>query len=277
MTAGPLVTLNDGNRIPQLGLGVWQVPDAQAAAVVKEALAAGYRSVDTAAIYDNERGVGQGLATSGVPREDVFVTTKVWNSDQGYGETLRAMAESLDRLKLDYVDLYLIHWPTPARDRYLDTWRALVKLKEEGRARSIGVSNFGIPQLRCVIDATGVVPVVNQVELHPYFQQHDLRRFHAEHGIATESWSPLAQGQVVSDPVIAELARKYGKSPAQVTVRWHLESGLVVIPKSVTPARIRENFDVFDFRLDAEDMAQIGALDGRGRIGPDPETFSGAA
>lgn len=274
MPTQPTLTLNDGHPIPQLGLGVWQVPDADAVQAVTEALTVGYRSVDTAAIYGNEAGVGQAIRDSGVPRGEIYVTTKVWNSDQGYDETQRALDVSLQKLGLDYVDLYLIHWPSPAQDKYLDTWRALVAIRESGRARSIGVSNFHRPHLQRVIDETGVVPAVNQIELHPFFQQHDLRAFHAQHGIATESWSPLAQGRIVDDAVIAEIARKHGKSAAQVVIRWHLDSGLVVIPKSVTPSRIRENAEVFDFRLDAEDMAKLAALDAGRRLGPNPESFA---
>ena len=274
MAAHPTLTLNDGRAIPQLGLGVWQVPDDQAQAAVAEAIETGYRSIDTATIYGNEAGVGRAVRAAGVPREELFVTTKVWNSDQGYDQTLKALEASLKRLQLDHVDLYLIHWPAPAQDAYAETWRALVALKEQGLARSIGVSNFHAPHLKRVIDETGVVPAVNQIELHPYFQQQALRAVHAEHGIATESWSPLAQGQIVGDPVIARLAEKHGKTPAQIAIRWHLDSGLIVIPKSVTPHRIRENFAVFDFRLDDEDMRAIAALDSGRRLGPNPEDFS---
>lgn len=274
MTQVPSIALNDSRSIPQLGLGVWQVPDAQATDAVTEALAAGYRLIDTAAVYQNERGVGAALAAADVPRESLSITTKVWNSDQGYDETLRAMEASLERLGLDYVDLYLIHWPAPSKERYVDTWRALVRLQQEGRARSIGVSNFHVPHLERAIEATGVVPALNQIELHPYLQQRELRAFHAKHGIETESWSPLAQGQIVDDPVIAAIAEKHGKSPAQVVIRWHLDNGLIVIPKSVTPARIRENIDVFGFRLDDEDLAGLAALDAGRRLGPDPDVFA---
>ena len=274
MEAIPTLVLNDGKRMPQLGLGVWQVSDDQAVEVVSDALKAGYRAVDTAAIYGNETGVGTALRASGLPRSEVFVTTKVWNTDHGYDQTLRAMESSLERLGMDYVDLYLIHWPTPSQDRYLETWRALERLRSEGMARSIGVSNFKIPHLERLLANSEVVPAVNQIELHPYLQQPDMRAFHAEHGIATESWSPLAKRQIVGDPVVGELAAKYGKTPAQIVIRWHLDSGLIVIPKSVTPSRLRENLAVMDFRLEPGDMARLAELDQGRRVGPDPDTFS---
>ncbi|MCY1194790.1 2,5-diketo-D-gluconic acid reductase A [compost metagenome] len=273
MAKVPAVKLNDGGRIPQLGLGVWQVPDEQAASSVKEALAAGYRSVDTAAIYGNEAGVGAGLRGSGVARKDLFITTKLWNDRHGYDEAHKAMDESLGKLGLAYVDLYLIHWPVAGGETFLDAWRAMIEMKEDGRARSIGVSNFTQANLERLIDASGVTPAVNQIELHPGFAQRGLRAFHARHGIATESWSPLAQGGVAKEKAIVDLARKYGKSPAQVTLRWHLQNDLIVIPKSVTPARIRENIDVFDFELSAADMAAIDGIPDGKRLGPDPETF----
>ena len=273
MAKVPAVKLNDGSKIPQLGLGVWQVPDDQAAASVKEALAAGYRSVDTAAIYGNEAGVGAGLRAAGVARKDLYITTKLWNDRHGYDDAHKAMDESLEKLGLAYVDLYLIHWPVAGSARFLDAWKAMIEMKEDGRARSIGVSNFTQANLEQLIDASGVTPAVNQIELHPGFTQRALRAFHARHGIATESWSPLAQGGVAKEKVILELAQKYGKSPAQVTLRWHLQSGLIVIPKSVTPARIRENIDVFDFELSAADMAAIDGIKEGGRLGPDPEKF----
>lgn len=275
MSEQPTLAMNDGRSIPQLGLGVFQTPQDQAASVVQTALQVGYRSVDTAAIYGNERGVGEGVQAAGVPRGELFITTKLWNDKQGYDEALTAFDRSLQRLGLDYVDLYLIHWPAPKKDRYVDAWRALVRLREEGRAKSVGVSNFQPDHLARIIDATGVTPAVNQIELHPHFQQHKLRAVHAELGIATESWSPLGQGRLLSDPVIATIAAKHGRSPAQVIIRWHLNSGLVVIPKSVTPSRIEANFDVFGFTLDGEDLARIGALDSAdGRIGPDPDKAS---
>lgn len=270
MTDQPTMTLNDGARMPQLGLGVWQTPPDEAAQVVKTAVDAGYRSVDTASAYRNERGVGEGLAAAG---QNVFLTTKLWNENQGYDATLKAFDASLGRLGRDTLDLYLIHWPSPQRGLYVETWKALVKLQADGRVKSIGVSNFQPEHLEKIIGETGVVPAVNQVELHPRFQQTALREVHARHGIATESWSPLGQGQVLEDPQIAAIAAKHGKTPAQIVIRWHLDSGLIVIPKSVTPARIRENIAVFDFALDAEDLAAIGGLDrADGRIGPDPST-----
>lgn len=267
----PSVTLNDGRAMPQLGLGVYQTPADQTARVVKTALEAGYRSVDTASAYRNERGVGEGLRAA--PRERTFLTTKLWNDNQGYDEALTAFDKSLERLGTDHVDLYLIHWPAPKRDRYVDAWRALVRLKEEGRAKSIGVSNFQPEHLRRIIGETGVTPAVNQVELHPRFQQRALRAVHAELGIATESWSPLGQGKLLQEPVLAGIASKHGKTPAQVVIRWHLDEGLIVIPKSANPERIAQNIDVFDIKLDADDLARIAALDdAAGRIGPNPDT-----
>ncbi|MFI6093907.1 aldo/keto reductase [Lentzea sp. NPDC051213] len=261
--------------MPQLGFGVFQVPDAEATPAVAEALKAGYRSIDTAAIYGNEAGTGEAIAQSGVDRDDVFVTTKLWNADQGYDATLRAFDESLGKLKLDTLDLYLIHWPAPARELYTETFKAFVQLQKEGRVRAIGVSNFQPAHLRRLIDETGVVPAVNQVELHPYLQQAELRAFHAEHGIQTEAWSPLGQGgELLSDPVVTEIAARHGRSAAQVVLRWHLQIGNVVIPKSVTPSRIRENIAVFDFELPDEEIAALSTLDRGGRIGPDPDAFN---
>ncbi|MBH0237750.1 aldo/keto reductase [Methylobrevis albus] len=274
MTDQPHVAFSDGHEIPQVGLGVWQTPNDQAASVVATALEAGYRHIDTAAIYGNEAGVGEGLQRAGLARGDVFVTTKLWNDRQGADEPAKAMDESLKRLGLDHVDLYLIHWPAPKAGRFVDSWKALVQLQVDGRATSIGVSNFNADHLRTIIDATGVVPVLNQVELHPRFQQTALRAAHAELGIATQSWSPLGQGQLLTDPVITKIAAKHGRTAAQVVIRWHIDSGLIVIPKSVTPSRIKENFDVFGFELDADDMAAIAGLDtAGGRIGPDPLKF----
>ncbi|MFD6247153.1 aldo/keto reductase [Streptomyces roseolus] len=272
--AVPTVKLNNGVEIPQLGFGVFQVPDDATAAAVTAALDAGYRSIDTAAVYGNEAGVGRALAASGIAREELFVTTKLWNADQGYDTTLRAFDASLERLGLDYVDLYLIHWPAPARDLYRDSWRALERLAEEGRIRAAGVSNFQPGHLRRLLDGATLTPVVNQIELHPALQQSELRAFHGEHGIATEAWSPLAQGAVLDDPVIAAIAAAHGKSPAQVVIRWHLQLGNVVIPKSVTPARIRANIDVLDFVLTDEEMAAIAGLDRGLRTGPHPDELN---
>jgi 2,5-diketo-D-gluconate reductase A len=275
MTADqPRLTMNDGREIPQLGFGVFQVPPGDTAEVVAHALRTGYLHIDTAAAYQNEEGVGEAIRRSGVARENTFVTTKVWNSSQGRERSARSFQKSLGRLGFDYVDLFLIHWPAPSQDLYLETWETLIALREDGRARSIGVSNFQIEHLERVIDATGVVPAVNQVELHPRFQEAELRAFHAEHGILTESWSPLGQGEVLDDPVIGDIARAHRRTPAQAIIRWHLQLGCVVIPKSVTPARIEENFDVFGFELSGDDMSRIEALDdANGRIGPDPMAF----
>ncbi|GHJ94619.1 oxidoreductase [Streptomyces sp. NE5-10] len=271
----PPVILNNGVEMPQLGFGVWQVPDDEAAKAVTTALEAGYRSIDTAAIYENERGTGEAVAASGIPREELFVTTKLWNSEQGYDSTLRAFDASLERLGLDHVDLYLIHWPVPAKDAYVDTYRALEKIHAEGRARAIGVSNFLPEHLERLTAETGVVPAVNQIELHPQLAQAESRALHARLGIATEAWSPLGQGRGLLDvPALVAVARKHGRTPAQAVLRWHLQLGNVVIPKSVTPSRIQENIDVFDFELDAEDMAAIAALDEGGRLGPNPAEFN---
>ncbi|AEW97275.1 MULTISPECIES: aldo/keto reductase [Streptomycetaceae] len=274
MSKVPAITLNNGVAMPQLGFGVWQVPDDEAFTAVGHALDAGYRSIDTAAVYGNEEGTGKALAASGVPRDELFVTTKLWNSDHGYDATLRAFDQSLTRLGLEYVDLYLIHWPLPSRDEYVATYRALEKIHQEGRARAIGVSNFQIHHLKRLLDETSVVPAVDQIELHPQLQQAEARAFHAGHRIATEAWSPLGQGRgLLEDATVARVAAKHGRTPAQVVLRWHLQLGNVVIPKSVTPSRIRENIDVFDFELDDADLAEFARLDAGRRLGPDPDTF----
>lgn len=269
----PSLALHDGRSIPRLGLGVWRTPADATAQAVKAALASGYRHIDTAAIYGNEAGVGEGLRSSGVAREEVFITTKLWNAEQGLDTTLRAFDASMQLLGLDVLDLYLIHWPNPSRELYVDTWRAFIRLREEGRVRSIGVSNFEPEHLDRIVQETGAKPVLNQIELHPRFQQHRLRDYHAAHGIATQAWSPLGQGQMLEGAGIKAIAAKHGKTPAQVVVRWHIEVGNVVIPKSVNPGRVAENADVFDFALDAQDMAAIAQLDqAEGRIGPNPLT-----
>ncbi len=272
----PHITLNNGVAMPQLGYGVWQVPDDEAFTAVGNALEAGYRSIDTAAIYGNEEGTGKALAASGIARDELFVTTKLWNDAQGYDSTLRAFDESLNKLGLEYVDLYLIHWPLPAQGTFVDTYRAFEKIYEEGRAKAIGVSNFQPAHLERLLGETSVVPAVNQIELHPRLQQSEARAFHARHGIATEAWSPLGQGKdLLTDATVTRLAEKHGRTPAQIVLRWHLQLGNVVIPKSVTPSRIKENIDVFGFELDDADMAAIAALDSGTRLGPDPDTFNG--
>ena len=272
----PSLTLNNGVEMPRLGLGVWQVSDDEATRAVGAALEAGYRSIDTAASYGNESGTGRALAESGIARDELFVTTKLMNRDHGYDSTLRAFDASLGRLGLDHVDLYLIHWPLPAKDAYVDTYRALEKIMADGRARAIGVSNFLPDHLERLLGETSVVPALNQIELHPQLQQRASREAHAAHGIATEAWSPLGQGRgLLEVPAIVAIAQKHGRTPAQVVLRWHLQTGNVVIPKSVTPSRIRENIDVFDFELDAEDLAGIAALDENRRLGPNPAEYGG--
>ncbi|MDJ0360305.1 aldo/keto reductase [Rhodococcus sp. H29-C3] len=271
----PTIVLNDGHAIPQLGFGVWQVPDDGAQAAVTEALEVGYRSIDTAKVYENETGTGKAVAESGIARDELFITTKLWNDDQGYDSTLKAFDASMARLGLDYLDLYLIHWQQLGRNKYIETFKAFQKLKADGRIGSIGVSNFTIPTLERLIEEVGETPSVNQVEVHPHFVQTELRAFHTEKGIATEAWSPLGSGTVLDDPALAPIAEAHGVTPAQVVLRWHIQHGNVVIPKSVTPKRIASNFDVFGFTLTNEEVAQINALDSvDGRTGPDPDKFS---
>ncbi|RAZ79621.1 aldo/keto reductase [Planococcus halotolerans] len=265
------VTLNNNLKMPQLGFGVWQVEDAQATEAVAKALETGYTSIDTAMIYKNEIGVGKTLKDTKVPREDLFITTKVWNSDQGYENTLRAFDESLERLGLDYVDLYLIHWPTPEFDDYIDTYKAMEKLYNDGRVKAIGVCNFEIEHLERLLAECDVPPVLNQVECHPYLAQNELKEFCAKHNIYVEAWSPLEQGgEVLQDETIRKIAEAHGKTPAQAVLRWHLQNNTIAIPKSVTPSRIEENFDVFDFELSADEMEQINALNKDRRKGAHP-------
>ena len=269
----PRLTLNDGKVIPQLGFGVWQVPPEVTADVVEEAIRTGYLSIDTAEGYQNEQGVGEAVRRSGVARDSLFITSKLRNGAHPYDDAMRAFDRTMAELQLDVLDLFLIHWPVPKGGKYVEAWKALVQLQKDGRVRSIGVSNFNPDHLERIIGETGVIPAVNQIELHPSFAQRAVRDFHQRHNIRIESWSPLGQGREIGDPVIGGIARKHGKSPAQVIIRWHLEQGLIVIPKSVTSSRIRENFGVFDFTLDADDMAKIAALDNpRGRMGADPAT-----
>jgi 2,5-diketo-D-gluconate reductase A len=270
----PELTLNNGVRIPQLGFGVFQVPPDEVIEPVATALASGYRLIDTAAAYGNEEGVGTAIKQSGIPRDDLFITTKLWNTDQGYDSTLRAFDASLDKLGLERLDLYLIHWPLPKRDKYVDTWRALEKLYADGRVRAIGVSNFTEHHLNRLREETEIRPAINQVELHPRFAQEALRDYHDEYEIATEAWSPIGQGQgLLDDPAIAGVAKAKDRSPAQVVLRWHMQHGIVAIPKSVTPERIRANLQVFDFELSDEEMSIISGLSAGKRIGPDPEKF----
>ena len=246
----PTIALRGDVEIPQLGFGVFQVPPAETTEAATRALLAGYRHIDTAAAYRNEAGVGQAIHAAGLERDEVFVTTKCFNDDHGFDAAQRALKASLERLEMEHVDLYLIHWPVPSQDRYVETWQALIELQSQGLTRAIGVSNFQPAHLERIVAETGVTPAVNQVELHPRFQQPGLRHEHADLGIVTEAWSPLAQGQVLGDPAIVAIAQGHEKTPAQVVIRWHLQLGNVVIPKSVTPERIAENFDVFDFHLE---------------------------
>jgi diketogulonate reductase-like aldo/keto reductase len=270
----PQLRLNTGAAIPQLGFGTFQLPPEDTAETVGTALDAGYRNIDTAAAYGNEEGVGRAVADSDLSREELFVTTKLWNTDHGRQSALRAFEAGLGRLGLEYVDLYLIHWPVPSQDLYVETWQALQEIHADGRARAIGVSNFEVAHLERLLDEAEIVPAVNQIELHPRLGQSELREFHSEHGILTEAWSPLAQGELLGDRIVAEIAEAHGRTPAQVILRWHVETGNVVIPKSATPERIRENIDVFDFELSSDEVDRIAELgSGDGRVGPHPESF----
>ncbi|MDB5622607.1 MAG: 2,5-diketo-D-gluconic acid reductase [Devosia sp.] len=269
----PSIKLNDGNSIPQLGFGVWQVPNDEVTDAVAEAIQAGYRSIDTAQGYGNEEGVGRAIRQSGLKREELFITSKLRTKDQPYEQALKSFEGTMERLGLDYLDLFLIHWPVPAQDKYGEAWKAFVKLQQDGRIRSIGVSNFLPEHLERIIGETGVTPAVNQIELHPEFQQRDVRELHREHNIAIESYSPLGSGAALKNPTIGEIAQKHGKSPAQAILRWHIQEGFIVIPKSTHAERIRANINVFDFELDAEDLERIARLDRPdGKIGSDPAT-----
>ncbi|WP_387466042.1 2,5-didehydrogluconate reductase DkgA [Photorhabdus sp. RM323S] len=269
----PIIRLADGNQMPQLGLGSWAADNQQIAAAIHTALDIGYRAIDTAAIYNNEKGVGKALQETDIPREDIFVTTKLWNDR--HRDVRAALTESLEKLQLDYIDLYLMHWPAPPQDQYVEAWQQFIELQKEGLIRSIGVSNFHTEHLQRLINETGVHPVINQIELHPLLQQRQLHAWNATHNIVTESWSPLAQGGegVFDNQLVQHLAQKYSKTPAQIVLRWHIDNGMIVIPKSSTLSRIKENFDVFDFKLDKEDLTAMTALDIGKRLGPSPETF----
>ncbi|MBT2519385.1 aldo/keto reductase [Streptomyces sp. ISL-90] len=271
LPAAPFLPLADGRSIPQLGYGLYKVPPPDAARLSLAAITLGYRHLDTAAFYGNEREVGEAVRAAPVAREELFVTSKVWKDDNGFDETLRAFDGSIARLGLESLDLYLIHWPVPSTDRYVETWRALIRLQREGRVRSIGVANFHPHHLERIVAETGVAPVVNQVELHPWLPQSQLRAFDAAHGIRTEAWSPLARGRVLGTPLLDELAAKHRRTPAQIVLRWHVQLGNVVIPKASSAARIRENLDVFGFALDAEDLAAIATLETGERTGRDPD------
>lgn len=270
----PYITFHDGRKAPQLGLGTWKITGEAVAPAIQTAVSNGYRAVDTAYIYYNETEIGQAIANCGVDRKELFITTKLWNNRHGHDSTKAAFEESLNKLNLDYIDLFMIHWPVPKEALYIETWEALIRLQDDSRARSIGVCNFEDRHLQKLLDNTGVIPVVNQIEIHPYFQQAELRQYHKDHDIITEAWSPLGQGEALKDPVIAAIAHKHQISPAQVILAWHIALGNMVIPKSATAERIIENFNIWNIRLDEDDMAQIATLDrADGRIGPDPERF----
>lgn len=270
MTGTPAITLNDGKTMPQIGQGVFLVPPDDARRMVEVGIGVGYRSVDTAAFYENERGVGEAVRAS---NETIFVTMKLWNGDQGRDRALAAFDRSFAELGLDWIDLYLIHWPVPSRDLYLETWQALIELREQGRVRSIGVSNFEIDHLERIIGETGMVPVTNQIELHPALQQNELVAFHERNGIATASWSPLGRGALLEEPLLARIASKHQRSVAQIILRWHVERGLIVIPKASSEERLRENLDLFGFALDEEDLEAIAGLDRGERVGPHPNSM----
>ncbi len=275
--AVPDLTLNDGNTIPQLGFGVFQVPPEETADTTGKAFGVGYRHIDTAEMYANERGVGEAFRASGLSRSEVYITSKLHNSSHRPDDARRAFGETLEALGMDYVDLFLIHWPLPTRydGDYVSTWQTLIEFKREGRARSVGVSNFQVPHLERLAAETDLVPAVNQIEVHPYFTNEAVRAYGQAHGILTEAWSPIAQGGVLKDPTITEIAERLGKTTAQVTLRWHVQRGDIIFPKSSTPSRMKENFEIFDFELSSDEMTQISALDKseEGRTGPNPDVF----
>lgn len=267
----PEIELNNGVVIPQIGFGVYKIPDEQVTATVLEALQRGYRSIDTATVYGNERGVGQALAQTDLQRDELFITTKLARDENGHDSALDAIERSLDLLGLDYVDLYLIHWPVPSQDKYVETWQAFEQILDSGRARAIGVSNFQVPHLERLLRDTQIIPAVNQIELQPYLPQAELTAFHREHGIVTEAWSPLAKAELLNEPLLLEIAEEHGRTVAQIVLRWHLQQGHVFIPKTVTPARMTENLDLFDFALSPQDFAAIATLSSGHRTGPHPD------
>jgi 2,5-diketo-D-gluconate reductase A len=274
MSNVPGITLNSGATIPQLGFGVFQIDPQDTARTVQTALEIGYRHIDTAQMYGNEAEVGEAIANSGIPRDELFVTTKCNNSNHGYDDAQRALDESLSKLRTDHVDLYLIHWPLPGKDLYVETWKGFEQAAKDGKARSIGVSNFQTHHLDRLLGETDTVPAVNQIEVHPHLQQAEMREYDRGHGIATEAWSPIGQGKgVIDEDRIVAIAKAHDKTPAQVTLRWHVQLGNIIFPKSVTDHRIRENFDIFDFELTDQEMSAIGALDRGKRLGPDPDQF----
>ncbi|WP_378941414.1 aldo/keto reductase [Paracoccus sp. R86501] len=269
----PMMTLNDGHKMPQLGTGIWQIDDAKTPQVVQQALSAGYRLIDGAAAYKNERGMGEGIRNSDVPRDQIFVTSKLWNDAQGYDQALRTFDETMKRTGLDKLDLFLIHWPLPKLDAYVETWKALIRLREEGRVTSIGVANFHENHLQRLIDETGVTPALNQIELHPSLAQTQMRKVNERLGIVTQSWTPLGRGDSFEAPAVTQIAERLDRSPAQVILRWHIQHGLSVIPKSEHPDRLAQNFAVLDFELTADDMAALDGLDNDHRTGPHPDDF----
>lgn len=273
VTDPKFILLNDKMKMPTVGFGTWQISNAEAPVIINQALDAGYRLIDTASMYNNEEGIGKAIKENSLSRAEIFLATKLWSNDHGYDNALRAMDNSLKRLQTDYIDLFHIHWPVPKSDKYVPTWKALSRLHKEGLAKSIGVCNFQISHLQRLLDETGIVPAVNQIELHPHFQQKELREFHAKHGIVTEAWSPLSRGEVFTDKAIAALSEKYKKSPAQIVLRWHFENGLVAIPKSSNFSRILENLNIFDFKLNESDLVEISKIDKTdGRISANPDT-----
>uniref|UniRef100_A0AAU2VJN4 Aldo/keto reductase n=1 Tax=Streptomyces sp. NBC_00008 TaxID=2903610 RepID=A0AAU2VJN4_9ACTN len=275
MTSVPAITLNNAVRIPQLGFGTFQIPPDETREATLAALETGYRHIDTAEMYGNEKEVGQAVLDSGLGRADVFVTSKLNNDAHGHDDALRAFDRTMEELGLDYLDLFLIHWPLPGRGDFVETWKALEEVYRSGRTKAIGVSNFQPHHLRRLLESSEVVPVVNQIEAHPYLTQDDVRAFGAEHEIATEAWSPIAQGKVLDDPAINRIADRVGRTPAQVTLRWHIQRGDIVFPKSVTRKRVEENFALFDFDLSEGDIGEISALNRNERTGPDPDRFTG--